>query len=146
MNVIIVFSLRLLLLIFSYVFIGWIVYTIFADLKSESSENKMTTPPPILLSVEIDDQRIPKLFKQPEIILGRDPANDLSIENETISLQHCKLSYRQGQWWVEDLGSTNGTYLGSSLLTSATILTDGDVLGLGKANIKININSETVLE
>lgn len=146
MSAIILFFLRLLLLGLSYAFLSWIIYTIFADLKNEASDKKVKTIPLILLSLEIDNQKVSRHFRQFEIILGRDNTSDFQIEDETISLQHCKLFYRQGHWWVDDLESTNGTYLGSSLVTSATILTDGDVLGLGKADIKININSDTGLE
>ncbi|KUK46105.1 MAG: hypothetical protein XD73_1022 [Anaerolinea thermophila] len=146
MNAILVFSLRLLLILLSYTFLGWIIYTIFMDLKRERSLQEEKTTSPIVLSVKIEDEEITKRFRQPEIILGRDPSADFSLNNETISLRHCKVFFRQKQWWVEDLKSTNGTYLNQGQVTTNTILTDGDKLTLGKVDITIRINQNIILE
>jgi pSer/pThr/pTyr-binding forkhead associated (FHA) protein len=54
--------------------------------------------------------------------------------------------FRQKQWWVEDLESTNGTYLNQVQVTTSTILTDGDKLTLGKVDITIRINQNIILE
>jgi len=146
MNAILAFSLRLLLILLSYTFLGWIIYTIFMDLKRGNSlkEEKVITP--IILSLQTDDEEITKRFRQSEIVLGRDPSADFSLQNETISLRHCKLNYLQKQWWVEDLKSTNGTFINQALITTGTILTDGDVLTLGKVSITIRINQNIILE
>ena len=63
--------------------------------------------------------------------LGRAPGNTLSVPVETVSLSHLRLVYRNGSWWVEDLGSTNGTFVNGARLTTVTRLAPGDVLGCG---------------
>lgn len=146
MNAILLFSLRFLLVLFSYTFLGWIVYTIFADLRKGASGRAKKTIPPITFKVQIDDEEIVKRFRQEEIILGRDPSADFPIKDETISLRHCKISYHQKQWWVEDLDSTNGTFLNNDPIETETILTNGDQLRLGKVELSININQNTILE
>jgi pSer/pThr/pTyr-binding forkhead associated (FHA) protein len=47
--------------------------------------------------------------------------------DEVVSAQHARLTYHHGQWWLEDLSSTNGTFLnGSKLSTPAVVITDDE--------------------
>lgn len=146
MNAILVFSLRLLLVLLSYSFLGWTVYTIFADLKKDSNQKSRNTIPPINISAQIGDKKIKRRFRQTEIFLGRDPSVDFPLNNETISLKHCRIHHHNKQWWVEDLDSTNGTYLNNDPVKIETIITNGDQIRLGKVDISININQDTELE
>src|SRR6476646_8649544 len=63
-------------------------------------------------------------------VIGRHPGCDYRINNPMISRQHCALSLRDDQVWVEDLQSRNGTRLNGELLQDAQPLGDGDVLDL----------------
>ena len=63
--------------------------------------------------------------------IGRAPGNTLSVPVETVSLSHLRLVYRNGGWWVEDLGSTNGTFVNGARVAALTRLAAGDVLGCG---------------
>ncbi|MGB0619941.1 MAG: FHA domain-containing protein [Myxococcota bacterium] len=56
--------------------------------------------------------------------IGRDPNNDVVIEDDTISSEHAAIEVRDGRYWLEDLRSTNGTRLGDRRLA------DGDSLPL----------------
>lgn len=140
MNAILVFGLRLLLVLLSYTFVGWIGYTIYMDLQRHVRAEKKGVVTPISLSAEVEPEPIEKRFLKPEIIIGRDPACDFPLDDETISVRHCKLSYRNKNWWAEDLNSTNGSYLNDSPLHTATILTDGDLLQLGFVNLHVKLN------
>ncbi len=44
--------------------------------------------------------------------IGRDPANDLVVQHDVVSQRHVEVSYNGGRWWVRDLESTNGTFVG----------------------------------
>ncbi len=146
MNAILVFLFRLVLVIFSYIFLAWIVYTVFADLKNNIKIKKEKNIPPIILISQIEDEKLTKRFRQAEIILGRDPTADFPLKDETISLRHCKISYHNKQWWVEDLASTNGTSLNNDPIKRETILTNDDQLLLGKLEVLVRINQDTVME
>lgn len=146
MSAILVFSLRLLLVLLSYTFLGWMIYTVFTDLKMDSSQKSKQAIPPIILEAQIEEEKSKRRFRQKEIFLGRDPSVDFPLNNETISLRHCKISHNNKQWWVKDLESTNGTYLNNEPVKTETIITNGDQLRLGKVEILITINQNTELE
>lgn len=140
MNSILVLFLRVLFLVLAYVFVGWIGYTIYKDLHALLHIRKESLDSPIILRVVVDQEPIEKQFAMAEIIIGRDPDCDFTIPDETISLRHCKLSFHHKQWWANDLNSTNGSFLNDAPIDSPIIITDGDVLRLGKVSIIIQIN------
>lgn len=140
MNAILAFLLRLFLTLLCYIFVGWIGYTIYLDLRGGIRGREKVTIPPITLVAKINQEDSERRFKKSEILLGRDHACDFSLDDVAISLRHCKLSFHHKQWWAEDLESTNGSYLNNSLIESAIVLTDGDELRLGHSAISIKIN------
>lgn len=140
MNAILVLILRILLLLFGYGFIGWVIYTLYVDIRQFTSQKEQKSIPPIILIANNDNSSYENRYIQPEIIIGRDPTCDLILDQETISLRHCKLFHQNKQWWAVDINSTNGTYLNNSLVESATVLTDDDILRLGSINIVVSIN------
>lgn len=67
------------------------------------------------------------------ITVGRDPSNDIEISDPQVSRQHARIT-RQGKTTIiEDLGSTNGTYVNGVRLTGSHVMANGDVIGLGDA-------------
>ena len=139
MNAVLTLIIRLLLVFLSYIFIGWIAYLIFMDLKRMRSEKKLTSSAPIMLKVKTDDLDQERTFQKTVIIIGRDPAVDFILQDDRVSLRHCNIDCIQNQWWVEDLNSTNGTYLNGSLLSTRTVLMNNDQLSLGNIKIVIQI-------
>ncbi|MDY6877684.1 MAG: FHA domain-containing protein [Chloroflexota bacterium] len=65
--------------------------------------------------------------------LGRDPGNDITIDNPQVSRQHARITRQGGLMVVEDLGSTNGTFVNGMRLTGPHTLVSGDMIGLGDA-------------
>ncbi len=64
------------------------------------------------------------------ITLGRDITNDIVINDPEVSRHHCRLTRGGGGYTLEDLGSTNGTFVNGQRLTGARPLAGGDVVGL----------------
>ncbi len=139
----IVLVLRVLLALALYVFLGWTLWTIWQDLRRAGIKASGQKIPPVRLEVRLTKQ-IPayRAFSQAEVMLGRDPACDVIIDDAAVSARHARLSYHHGQWWLEDLESTNGTKLNNARLTTATVLTGGDVIKCGKARVIVNLRSE----
>ncbi len=48
-----------------------------------------------------------------EYIIGRYPTNDIVIPDPYVSRRHARIFYRDGEWYIEDLDSTNGTIVGN---------------------------------
>lgn len=66
------------------------------------------------------------------ITLGRDITNEITINDPECSRHHCRLTRGQGGYTLEDLGSTNGTFVNGRRLTGAHPLNPGDLIGLGE--------------
>jgi len=63
--------------------------------------------------------------------LGRDPSNDIVINDPQASRQHVRITRRGNLMVIEDLGSTNGTFANGVRLTGPHTLSNGDAIGLG---------------
>ena len=140
MNAIIALILRIILVILAYAFVGGVGYLIYKDLKSTVHQQELIAVPPISMQVKIDEETITRTFSQPEIIIGRDPSCDLSLDNSTISLRHSRITFHDKHWWVEDLDSTNGSFLNNVSIDTPTVITSGDQLKLGRVFISITEN------
>jgi pSer/pThr/pTyr-binding forkhead associated (FHA) protein len=66
------------------------------------------------------------------VLLGRNPECTLVLDDDFASGRHARIYRRDDGWFVEDLGSTNGTYLGTSKLTEPMPLEVGSTLRIGK--------------
>jgi pSer/pThr/pTyr-binding forkhead associated (FHA) protein len=74
---------------------------------------------------------------QPVTSLGRSALNTIIIPDAYASAEHALLVYRDGRWWLEDRGSRNGTTVNAMPIDGPTILTAGDVLGIGRVQLKL---------
>ena len=70
-----------------------------------------------------------------ECILGRHRSSGLQVKDEAASRQHAKVYVADGLWWVEDLGSANGTSLNGAKISSRKRLRNHDKIGIGQTNI-----------
>lgn len=70
-------------------------------------------------------------FDKPSVTVGRKDDNDIVIDNPAISGHHCKLTMEGGGYYVEDLESTNGTFVNEKKIKKSG-LHNNDVVGLAK--------------
>lgn len=140
MSATILLILRLLLALSLYVFLAWALWTLWRDLKGQSVQLSSRKQPAITLHRQDEDLSAAETFSGQEVFIGRDPACHCYLDDSTISAKHARLFYLQGQWWVEDLHSTNGTYLNQVEISSPLVLSDDDLLRCGGLALKISIS------
>lgn len=143
MTAVAVLVLRVLLAASLLAFLFWVALTIFRDVQLQTALLQARKTPPITLTVTntLEDQTT--LFSIPEVIIGRSQACNYAIHNETVSSFHARLTYHHEQWWVEDLQSTNGTFINDERITVPAVVISGDDLRCGQVNIRIQIDDPT---
>ena len=72
-----------------------------------------------------------------ELTLGRAGGCQVTIDDTYVSQLHARLFLREGQYYVEDLGSTNGTYLNRRKVTAPIAIRKGDRLQVGKTVLEL---------
>jgi pSer/pThr/pTyr-binding forkhead associated (FHA) protein len=76
------------------------------------------------------------LSAQP-VLIGRADDSTLVLNDDYASTRHARLSPRGSEWYVEDLGSTNGTYLDRAKVTTAVRVPIGTPVRIGKTVIEL---------
>jgi pSer/pThr/pTyr-binding forkhead associated (FHA) protein len=134
----VILALRALLAAGLYVFLAWALLTLWLEIRQEGTLLVSRKVPPITLSVR-DGDLSPQLrhFARPEVTIGRDPACECLISDDSVSAYHARLNYHHGQWWLEDLGSTNGTSLNREKLALPTIVIAGDEIRCGETTLVV---------
>lgn len=69
--------------------------------------------------------------------IGRDAGNDIVINDEAASAKHALLEFADGEWWIEDAGSTNGTVINGELVRARERIQYGDEVGIGRVALRL---------
>ncbi len=136
-------GLRLLLAALLYVFLGVLLWLLWRDLRGAARASQARTQRLGRLTVVASDlPALPAGRHFPLLAissLGRAPTNTAYLPDETCSLEHALLHWRDGQWWLEDLDSRNGTRLNDAPVTQPTPVLPGDVIGVGRVKLKLEL-------
>ena len=82
-------------------------------------------------------------LNQSVLKIGRDEGNDLMIADDTyISRHHAWLLHMRGVWWIEDLGSTNGTNLNGAPLSERKQVIPGDQIKIGRTELTFQLAND----
>ena len=87
------------------------------------------------------DERFPL---HPISTFGRSAGNSIVVNDDFVSAEHARIILERGQWWLEDCDSRNGTRLNGEAIAGRTILTDGDVIGIGNYRYRLEFSEEPV--
>ena len=72
---------------------------------------------------------------KPEVSIGRDLANDIPVPDSEISRRHARFIVKVDGVYIEDLGSTNGTFLNGVRLSAPKRLANGDLVTLAENTV-----------
>jgi pSer/pThr/pTyr-binding forkhead associated (FHA) protein len=134
-------ALRIGLALILYGFLVWAFSTLWRDLSRRSQALAVRKIPEIRLDLAASPGDGEHRFERPQVTLGRNPACELVIDDDTVSGQHARLVYRNNQWWIDDLNSTNGTFLNGQRVSTLIVLTSGDSLRLGQIDLAVTIEA-----
>jgi len=86
------------------------------------------------------------VLDEDEFTIGRDVKNNIVVDMDNVSRRHARIFYRDGRYFVSDLGSTNGTYLNDEEVLEETPLRSNDLVKVGGSIFKFlsggNIESQ----
>ena len=71
------------------------------------------------------------------ILIGRGNDAAIRLDDDYVSTRHARIAASGDQWFVEDLGSTNGTYIGSVRITQPTTIALGTQVRIGKTILEL---------
>lgn len=143
MSGVISFILRIVLALVVYAFLGWVILTIWQELRLRSQLVNLQRIPRISLApVDFSEQNRQE-FSTAQVIIGRDPGCDYYLPHDTVSARHARLSYHHNHWWIEDLDSTNGTFLNDEAIATSAVIISEDRLRCGKINLLVSITPRT---
>lgn len=138
---ILILLVRLLFSALLYVFLGAIFFLLWRDVKQ-------ATRHPIAPAVRERPGQLRVLrghngFNEgmvlvltPYTTLGRSDNNSIVITDPYASGEHALLTWRNGQWWLEDRDSRNGTLLNDMPVDTSLIVGHGDVIGIGQMQLR----------
>lgn len=74
---------------------------------------------------------------QAPVLIGRGNDAAIRLDDDYVSTRHARIVSSGGQWYVEDLGSTNGTYLGAQRITQPVPIGLGSQVRVGKTIVEL---------
>ena len=142
--------LKLFLLVLLYLFFLRVLRAVWAEIsgpkiveaparrsRRERRPPRSRSQEPRLVVVEPDDQRGRAFDLAEEMTVGRAAGCQIVLDDTYVSQLHTRIFQRDGQLMVDDLGSTNGTYLNNRKVTGPMMMNRGDKLRVGQTVMEI---------
>jgi hypothetical protein len=126
---------RVVLGLILYAFLGMILLFLWKEIQSHRASEIHYPPAVLVLADGSNDDIRHSLIANNRI--GRAADNSLVLQDETASAHHARLSFHEGQWWLEDLGSRNGTAVNGIALEGPLVLTYGDQIAFGRVEFRM---------
>lgn len=138
--------LQYLPLVILYMFVGLLTYGYWLEFQLIKSTPRLTheTHGKLIEMHKEADHFIPTDKVHPIFLrttIGRSNDNTLQIEDDYLSASHAHLYFRDNIWWLEDLGSRNGTLLNNIQVQQTVIITHDDIISMGNIHLKIELDN-----
>jgi hypothetical protein len=133
-----VWVVRLLFLGLLYLFLFRIAKALVGDLRAAAREPGAELGRLVVVaSPEGEPEEGTSLALDAIATIGRDVNNAIVVEDQFVSAEHAILTFRGRAWYLEDLGSTNGTFVNGAPVESVTPLGFGDVIQIGQVRLRL---------
>lgn len=137
--------LRLLVIVLLYLFLMQVVIAITRDLRKAATTNvegpgKAAAAAGHFVVVDSGPSNIlpgTRFDLAPQTTIGRGPTNTIQIPDNFISAEHTRVWFKNGQWFVQDAGSVNGTFVNNQPAYNALPAKNGDIVRVGYIQFKL---------
>ena len=137
--------LRLLLIVLLYLFLMQVVIAITRDLRKATAANACADGNALpvaghLIVVDSGPSNIlpgTRFDLAPQTTIGRGPTSTILLNDNFISSEHTRMWNRNGTWYVQDAGSTNGTYVNNQPAHNPLPTKAGDIIQVGFIRFKL---------
>ncbi|AOY75568.1 FHA domain-containing protein [Clostridium formicaceticum] len=127
---------RYIFIVLIYYFIYHIIRLIYLDIKHINNKQRKHFNSPYLKLVNRKESlefEVQEFYDLKDVLtIGRRKDNDIQLLDKFVSSQHAKITADEDEYFLEDLGSINGTYLNGTQIQDAVKLKTGDRIGLGQ--------------
>ncbi len=143
----VLWAVRLLFLGLIYLFLFRIVRALLRDLRAAAREPSERPGRLVVLASPSGEPPAGQAFGLEVITaLGRDVNNAIVIEDPFASADHAVLTYRGRSWYVEDLGSTNGSYVNGRRVEGVAPMGFGDELQIGQVRMRLEAGGRMTVD
>jgi pSer/pThr/pTyr-binding forkhead associated (FHA) protein len=104
--------------------------------RSKPAKPRRGTPTAVAIVEGGNKGEVISLDKAP-LLIGRGNDAAIRLDDDYVSTRHARIGSSGDQWYVEDLGSTNGTYVGSSRISQPTAISLGTQIRIGKSILEL---------
>ena len=149
MPVFVLTILKIVFLALLYLFISRAIRVIYLDLvgprvpraskpaPAAASPRRKKAPPKELVVTDADGAARTYPMAQEPLQIGRSESCQVILQDTYASQMHARVYPKDGEWFVEDLGSTNGTYLNRVKVSQAVPVGPGDEIRIGKTSLEV---------
>ncbi|MBP6470079.1 MAG: FHA domain-containing protein [Chloroflexi bacterium] len=140
---IVLFLLRLLAAVLLLGFFGLFAWLIYQDVlltKAVLAIQQQATGSLRVIKSESGEPALDTMYAlRPLTSIGRAKSSTILLDDGYVSSEHVLITQRHGQWWLEDLGSRNGTLLNGAPLVETAVISAGDVITIGGTDLKVEL-------
>jgi pSer/pThr/pTyr-binding forkhead associated (FHA) protein len=138
---VIILLLRVAVVFLLYFFLWQVLRVVTRDLRSSSIAAPDQSSPYgqlVIVSAGQSGQAVGKTFPlAPITVIGRSMENEVALNDSFLSSKHARLELRGDEWVLEDMGSTNGTFVNGFEARDPTIVNEGDIVRIGRIELKL---------
>lgn len=134
-----IWVLRLLFLALLYAFLWSVVRVLLRDLRAAGREPGSELGRFVVVASPTGEPAVGASFGLDAVTtIGRDVNNSIVVDDEFASGTHAVLTYRGRAWYLEDLGSTNGTFVNGARIDGLAPIAFGDEVQVGNVRLRLD--------
>ena len=135
---VVLWVIRFLFLALLYIFLYRVVRALLRDLRAATHEGTGELGRLVVVASPSGEPEAGQVFALDAITtMGRDVNNAIVVDDPFASAEHAILTYRGRAWYLEDLGSTNGSYVNGRPVEGVAALGFGDELQVGQVRFRL---------